>query len=115
MSNYDPSSATTTVLGRAAQTADHAIQATQTVANHALDGLSDSVSSLQASADKLSQRGQDAWSQGVRQVRDGTRQATESTRHYIQAEPVKAMLIAAGAGAALMALVSLLARSRSGH
>lgn len=115
MSNYDPSASTTSLLGRAAQSADHAIQATQSAANHALDGLADSVGGMQASAESLSQRGHDAWSQGVRQVRDGTRQATESTRHYIQAEPVKAMLMAAGAGAALMALVSLLARSRSGH
>ena len=101
------------LIGRAALSADHAIQSTQTAANHALEGLSASVNGLQANAEGLSQRGQDAWRQGVQQVRDGTRQASESTRHYIQAEPVKAMLIAAGAGAALMALVSLLSRSRS--
>jgi ElaB/YqjD/DUF883 family membrane-anchored ribosome-binding protein len=36
----------------------------------------------------------------------------DSTALYIKDEPLKAMLIAAAAGAALMALVGLLARSR---
>jgi hypothetical protein len=39
--------------------------------------------------------------------------ASDNTVHYIQHEPVKAVLLAAVTGAALMALVSLISRSRS--
>jgi ElaB/YqjD/DUF883 family membrane-anchored ribosome-binding protein len=38
--------------------------------------------------------------------------ATDSTVNYIKDEPLKAMLIAAATGAALMALMALLNRSR---
>lgn len=114
MSNAETTVSNSSLLGRAVQSADHAIQSTQAAANHALDGLSSSMNGLQANADSLSKRGQDAWRQGVQQVRDGAHRANDNTRQYIQAEPVKAMLIAAGAGAALMAVVTLLARPRRG-
>lgn len=38
--------------------------------------------------------------------------ASDTTVNYIREEPVKAVLMAAATGAALMALVSLVARSR---
>jgi ElaB/YqjD/DUF883 family membrane-anchored ribosome-binding protein len=42
------------------------------------------------------------------QVRDQAMRASDGTLNYIKDEPVKAMLIAAAAGAALMALLGLL-------
>jgi len=65
-----------------------------------------------AQADALAQRGLEAVRDGSQRLRDGARHASEGTVHYIQAEPLKAVLIAAATGAALMALVSLASRSR---
>jgi ElaB/YqjD/DUF883 family membrane-anchored ribosome-binding protein len=45
-------------------------------------------------------------------LRDQAMRAGTNTTHYIRAEPVKSVLMAAATGAALMALVSLLNRSR---
>ncbi len=102
----------------AAQSADHAIRATQRATHDALDSLAGTVHSVrqqvepmlqsaneQASA--LTQRGLD----GAHRVRDQARQAGDSTLDYVKAEPVKAVLIAAAAGAALMALIGLMSRS----
>ena len=45
-------------------------------------------------------------------LRDSALHVSDSTALYIKHEPLKAMLIAAATGAALMALVGLLTRSR---
>jgi ElaB/YqjD/DUF883 family membrane-anchored ribosome-binding protein len=57
--------------------------------------------------------------QGVSSVRDGSQvlrskalHASDSTVSYIREEPVKSVLIAAATGAALMAVLALLGRSR---
>ncbi len=49
----------------------------------------------------------------TRRVRQTARDATDTATHYIQREPIKAVLIAAAAGAALMALLTLARHSRS--
>ena len=49
------------------------------------------------------------------QLRVKAGHASDNTVRYIQHEPVKAILMAAATGAALMALVSLISRSRSHH
>lgn len=64
--------------------------------------------SEQASA--LAQRGVDAWRDGSQHLRDASFRARDSTLDYIKDEPVKSVLIAAAAGAALVALVGLLGR-----
>jgi ElaB/YqjD/DUF883 family membrane-anchored ribosome-binding protein len=74
----------------AAQSAGLAIKSTQRVTHDALDSLRDASHQLQ----------------------DGALHASDSTVRYIKHEPVKAMLIAAATGAALMALISLLSHSR---
>jgi ElaB/YqjD/DUF883 family membrane-anchored ribosome-binding protein len=58
------------------------------------------------------QRGVAAMRSGTQHVRDSAQHASDSTVGYIREEPVKAMLIAAAAGAALMALAGLMARPR---
>jgi ElaB/YqjD/DUF883 family membrane-anchored ribosome-binding protein len=108
---------------QAALSADHAIRSTQRVANEALDGLAGSVQSLrqqaapmldrateQASA--IAQRGVDVVRDSSQQLRERAHRASDSTLHYIQDEPVKSVLIAAAAGAAMMALFGLLSGSR---
>lgn len=64
----------------------------------------------QASA--LTQRGVDGVLDVSHLIRNKALRASDNTVDYIKDEPVKAMLIAAVAGAALMAVVSLFSRSR---
>ena len=98
---------------------EHAMQSTARVADQTLDKVSstaqdlrDQVSPLldRASerASALAQRGVDAVRDRSVQVRDQAMRASDGTLNYIKDEPVKAVLIAAVAGAALMALLGLL-------
>ena len=64
----------------------------------------------QASA--LAQRGVDSVLDASHQLRDKALRASDSTLNYVKDEPVKAILIAAAIGAALMALISVASRSR---
>ncbi len=66
---------------------------------------------LVKNAENLARRGIDSARDGSQQLRDRAARATDSTVNYIKDEPVKAMLIAAATGAALMALMALLNRS----
>jgi len=106
-----------------ADSAINAIQSTRRLVDDTLDGLAGSVQDLQKqTAPMLSRVGEQASalaSRGAAAVRDGSQQlrekavhASDSTIGYIKDEPVKAMLIAAATGAALMAMLSLLTRSR---
>ena len=114
------------IADQAAQSADNAIRSTQRVANDALDSLAGSAQDLrnevapritraadQASA--MAQRGVNAVRDSSQQLREKAQRASDSTVMYIKDEPLKAMLIAAATGAALMALVGMLNRSRNHH
>ena len=95
-----------------------------TVADHAFDRLSDTIESareqtvplinrLSSQAETAARRGVEAVRETGAQVREKALKASDSTVSYIKDEPVKAMLIAAATGAALMALIGLLSRSRN--
>lgn len=64
-------------------------------------------------ANTLAQRGLHAVQDSALQLREKAAHSGEVTVRYIQNDPVKAVLIAAATGAALMGLVSLLSRSRT--
>lgn len=70
------------------------------------------VSNLQEQTTKLAQRGMDAVQDGALQLRNQAQQSTDATVQYIQREPIKSVLIAAAAGATLMAVVGLMNRNR---
>ena len=70
------------------------------------------VSSLQEQTSKLAHRGMDAVQEGALQLREQAQHSTDATVQYIQREPIKSVLIAAAAGAALMAIVGLMNRNR---
>lgn len=117
----DPTAST--VADQAAGKADQAIRSTQRLANDALEGLSESVNSASSrvsplinrateQASALAQRSMDAMRQTSQQLRDKASQASDATASYIRNDPIKSVLIAAATGAALMALVGLLSRSR---
>ena len=106
----------------AADSATSAIRSTQNVANAAFDRLSDKVDTardqavpllnrLSTQAEAAARRGAEAVKETSAQLRDKALQAQDTTVGYIKDEPVKAMLIAAATGAALMALISLASRS----
>lgn len=111
---------------QAADRANSAIRSTQNVTNAAFDRLTDKVEDvrdqaaplinrLSSQAETAARRGLDAVRDTSAQVRETALKASDSTVAYIKDEPLKAMLVAAATGAALMALVSLLGRSRSMH
>jgi ElaB/YqjD/DUF883 family membrane-anchored ribosome-binding protein len=97
---------------------DGAIAATRQAAREAVDGLSDAVRDLHDAAAPLieasGRQAGDMAEQGRRDLQDGTRRlrlrarrAGDRAVHYIQDEPVTAMMMAAATGAALTALIGL--------
>ena len=98
-----------------ANAADAAAPPVEHALSSAAQDLREQVSPLleragdQASA--LAQRGVDALRERSLQMREQALRASDGTLNYIKDEPVKAVLIAAAAGAALMALVGLLRKS----
>lgn len=110
------------LVDKAADNANGAIRSTQNVANTAFDRLADTVDSARVQAapvlDRLSKQAETVARRGIDTVRDTSAQLRESaaqlsvtTAGHIRDEPLKAMLIAAATGAALMALVTLVNRS----
>ncbi|QDL36767.1 hypothetical protein [Rhodoferax sediminis] len=123
MSTDNPLEQPNVFANRTAQSADQAIKATQRVANDALNTLAGSVEDMRQQAtpllnratqqvNTLAQQGMDTVRDTSQQLREQAIRAADSTVSYVKEEPVKAMLIAAATGAALMALVSLMSRSR---
>jgi ElaB/YqjD/DUF883 family membrane-anchored ribosome-binding protein len=107
----------------AAEGATSAIRSTQNVANEAFDRLSDKVEDARSHAapllDRLTTQAEMAARRSADAVRDTSAQlrerallASDTTAGYIREEPFKSILIAAATGAALMALIGLLSRSR---
>jgi ElaB/YqjD/DUF883 family membrane-anchored ribosome-binding protein len=105
----------TSMADHAADSANAAIRSTQNVANSAFDRMSDSVEGARQRAvpfiDRWSTQAETAARRSVDAVRDRAMQASNRTTGYIRDEPLKAVLIAAAAGAALLALTNLI-RSR---
>lgn len=106
--------------------ADHAIAATQRTANDALDAAQDKVTGLRDSAngamaraaaqvDDITRRGVERAKEATAEVRHQVSRAGERTVVYIQDEPVKSVLIALAAGAALAALLGALRSSSHTH
>lgn len=102
---------------------DQAIKSTQRAANEAVDSLADAMQSMRHQAaplldrateqvNMLAHRGMDSVRETSHHLREKAQHASDSTVNYVKDEPVKALLIAAAAGAALVALVGLLSSSR---
>lgn len=117
--NPEPSSS---IADQMSQSADDAIRSTQRLANETVDGLAHTMQDMRTQAapllsraseqvSTLAQRGVDSVRETSQHLREKTRDAADGTVQYVKDEPIKAMLIAAATGAALMALVSLISRS----
>ncbi len=123
MFNTKPADPINTIADQAADSATDAIKTTQRAANSTLDSLASTVQDLRnqavpllnratESANAYLQQGMDAVEEGSHKVRAQARRASACTVNYIKDEPVKAILIAAAAGAVLTALVQIASRSR---
>lgn len=108
---------------RAANKADHALQSTMHMGSDAaqavqngIDGLRESVPSAisraRAQAEDLTHRGMERARQASASVREQATRVTDQTVGYIKDEPVKAVLVAAAAGAVAALLIGWLGRSR---
>jgi ElaB/YqjD/DUF883 family membrane-anchored ribosome-binding protein len=124
MTTSKPLETSNNLLDHAATSADLAIKSTQRATTDALDALANSVKDLRNQVAPLLSRGSEqigaltqrsvnAVRDGTQQVRDTALRASDTTVDYVRHEPVKAMLIAAATGAALMALVGLLTRAHA--
>jgi ElaB/YqjD/DUF883 family membrane-anchored ribosome-binding protein len=124
MNTSKPFDQTSTAIDNAAREADHALNTLKSNTSAAMDGFSSGLNNLneqaapilrnateQASA--MAHRGVDAVRDGSVQMREAAQRVSDGTVSYIKGEPVKAMLIAAATGAALMAMVSLMSASRN--
>lgn len=109
---------------QAARTTEQAVQSTQNLAHNALDSVSDTIKDAQQQAAPLlnrateqasamAQRGMDTVRETSKNLVDNAQRATDRTVSYVKDEPVKAMLIAAATGAALMAMLSMISHSRN--
>ena len=107
------------IADRAAISADHAIKATQGALNHALDRMADDVHGLQQQASPMVERanGQvqalahsslSRMRSTSQHLRESAHTGADNARGYIREEPVKAVLIAVLAGAALAGVLGLL-------
>ncbi len=115
-----PNTATTNDLkNAAAETSESARRATSEAlgqveaAAHSLrDRVEPTVARLASQAETLARRGIDAVRDSASTVRERATHANDTAVRYVKDEPVKAVLIAAATGAALMALVSLVRSAR---
>jgi ElaB/YqjD/DUF883 family membrane-anchored ribosome-binding protein len=116
----NPISSTSSIAN---QGAEQAIRATQRVAHDTVDQLAEHADAARAravpvinrvagEAEQLARRGIDALRDGSDQMRAKVLRTSDHTIAYIKDEPVRSVLIAAAAGAALTLLASLLSRSR---
>lgn len=84
-----------------------------------IDTIADTAATVPHAVERAAERAGEVAHQSAQKLQQGTQQVkaqfdqvTDSAIAYVKDEPVRAMLIAAAAGAALMALAGLLGRSR---
>jgi ElaB/YqjD/DUF883 family membrane-anchored ribosome-binding protein len=105
------------------QRADEALKSARRAATGAIDSLHDKVEQMNetvpgalsraaARVDEITRRGIEQARDTSQHMRDQVTRAGDRTVGYIKDEPLKSVLIAAATGAAVAALVTMLARSR---
>lgn len=125
MSTNFPTDKAEKMTDQASHAADDAIRSTQHAASGVIDSAAESLQDMREQAGpaieratervtSMAHRGIDSVRETSHQLRAKAEQASDTTVGYIRDEPMKSVLIAAATGAALMALVSLVARSRDG-
>ena len=123
MNSIKPFDQSNNFPGEGVQSTDQAKKPTSSLANDGISSLSDTLKDIRQQAapmlnrtteqaSELAQRGVDSVLDTSHQLKEKALRVSHNSVNYIKEEPVKSMLIAAATGAALMALVSLVSRSR---
>ncbi|HEU4457574.1 MAG TPA: hypothetical protein VFR90_00450 [Methylibium sp.] len=112
MSARQAATSTTTSNGRSLQGSIESLADSAEQAVHSLrERVEPSASRWATQAEDLAHRGINAARQSSEQLRERALAASDRSLQYVKAEPVKSVLIAAAAGALLMAVLSA-SRSR---
>ena len=117
-----PRSRADSLADQAADKSEQAIDKARQAADDALDALHEKVDLLHdlipgafnraaTRVDELTRRGLARARQAGTDMRDSAERAGDLTVAYVKDEPVKSILIAAAAGAALVALIGMMTRS----
>ncbi|HOB92734.1 MAG TPA: hypothetical protein PK306_04125 [Aquabacterium sp.] len=100
------------MIGTARQAADGALDSLQEKATHLASVAPGTLSRVAAQIDDLTRRGMERAKAATDTAKDQAALAGDRTVSYIRNEPVRAVLIAAAAGAAVATLIGLLSSNR---
>jgi ElaB/YqjD/DUF883 family membrane-anchored ribosome-binding protein len=100
-------------IGTARKAADGALDSLQDKASHLAAVAPGTLSKVAAQIDELTQRSMERARSATVNAREQASRASDRTVSYIKDEPVKSVLIAAAAGAAIAALIGLVARTKT--
>lgn len=103
---------TTPLADAAANTAEQVGHAAAHTTHLVRDRVLPGAARLATQAEDLAHRGVGAVRHGSQQLRERAHDASDRGINYVREEPVKAVLIAAAAGAAVMLLANLLSQRR---
>lgn len=98
-------SAPASYADEALNTAENALDSTRHFASQALGRASEKVKDLRSGAGHLATRGVDAASEAAHLAQQQLARYADLTGRYVSQQPVKSVLIAVAAGAAIAALV----------
>ena len=115
-----------TIADKATESVEHGLTAAHDATNGALNMLADKVLEIRNQAapmlDKTNGLAKDYLNQGLESLRNASHLMTDAAINarngatgYVKDEPLKALLIAAATGAALMALVNLISHNHGKH
>jgi len=108
----DISEAGGTALNAPRQAVQDAMDRADSAFSSAREQTATSVARLASQAESLARRSVEAVRGSAHQARERASNLGDQTMRYVKDEPVKSVLIAAAAGAALMGLLSLLQNAR---
>lgn len=100
-------------IGHARKAADGALDSLQDKASHLAAVAPGTLSRVAAQIDDMARRGIDRAKAASDTAREQATMAGDRTVGYIKDEPVKSVLVAAAAGAALALCIGMLSRSRT--
>lgn len=100
-------------IGNARKAADGALDTLQDKASHLAAVAPGTLSRVAAQIDEMARRGVDRAKAASDTAKEQATLAGDRTVGYIKEEPVKAVLVAAAAGAALAIVIGMLSRSKT--
>lgn len=99
-------------IGQARKVADGALDSLQEKASHLAAVAPGTLSRVAAQVDELTRRGVERARAATETAKDQAARAGDRTVTYIRDEPVRSVLVAAAAGAAIAMLIGMVSRTR---